>query len=700
MPYTIGETLRLASLDDFDMVFTRDSTSIYEGRWTNSRYDGTPSMQTGPGENSVGTFVYTESSGGATNDQLELNSAAAVLATVMAAWPTAHRKLTLRASIAGRDTFATAGGLMIEGRAAAADNWSTIQLLAGWAHSDTYAAGDTLTDNAGTSHDIAQDGGWVDFTVDIPAAYTEVRLRIEAIESQAYQHDIALWQVQLHTVAPPAPPPPSVTEAPGLTDIAITIDKTLTIALPAVDTLSDTITYSLANLPAGATFTPATRVLRWTPRASAAKMVTYTATDGADTVFQRFLLMAHAADLPTYAILIDWDGDGSYSHPLSDAFIDLTKAGVHTKRGRNYASMIYGRSVAGTLEATLTNHDGDYDRFAPTSELQGLLLPRRRLMFLMAWQDTAYRLWSGYLDKLNKKARTGGNDIVQILATDIIGNLARTDCGVSYRETITVKDGVTAVLTAAGVPDADRGEINGDTMISIYFAADAKALLHLRHLEEAEAGFLWVTGAGKVNFDSVNQRYQQTRSRQVQVTITDEEDYGPDDLPLLPPPQEVDPLKDLANIVEVKVRTWLAESEADLWTLPEVIEMAAGDVRTFLVSAPRHSPRPRRPHRPLHRRSRSSCPRMDYAGRTNRLHSQQRGRRQRQRQNKQHGGHLRGRRHVGKANPDKPTRRRTIPRHAGESARTSADRRQAPRPRAPRRRQHRRIWPPAVHSGQ
>ena len=43
---------------------------------------------------------------------------------------------------------------------------------------------------------------------------------------------------------------------------------------------------------------------------------------------------------------------------------------MRTSRGRNYASMIYGRSMAGTLEATLVNFDGDYDRFATSDSVR------------------------------------------------------------------------------------------------------------------------------------------------------------------------------------------------------------------------------------------------------------------------------------------------------------------------------------------
>ena len=368
-------------------------------------------------------------------------------------------------------------------------------------------------------------------------------------------------------------------------DMALEVGQTLDAKLAAASTLTGPVSYSMTNLPPDAAFTASTRVLTWTPSQAAAHIVTYTATDAADnTEVIRFLLIAHPPGEPQYAILIDWDGDGSFSHPLTDTFADLTKGGVRTTRGRNYASMIYGRSVAGTLEATLVNHEGGYDRLA-SSDLSGLVLPRRRLIFMLAINHVAYRLWSGFLDTAKKIARTGGNDVVRLKATDIIGNLARTDCGVGYKPTTTAAGAVTAVLDAADIHEDDRGAIAGPTQINNYFATDAKALLHLRELEETEAGFLFVTGSGKINFEHVNSRYIHTRSRQAQVTITDAESYKPGDLLILPQPQQHDPLKDIANIVTVQVRHWSEAIETDLWRLAETVELTPGETIRLKASA-------------------------------------------------------------------------------------------------------------------
>ena len=370
-------------------------------------------------------------------------------------------------------------------------------------------------------------------------------------------------------------------------DLATNLDEFFAVTLQ-VGNAGDS--YTATNLPPGLTFNTSSRLISGTTTRAGAWMVTYTITGGggAKTV-DRFLLAVHPAGQPQYALLVDWDGDKSFSHPLTDAFGDLTKGGVRTTRGRNYASMIYGRSVAGTLEATLVNFDGDYDRFA-TSDLSGLLLPRRRIIFVLAADNVAYRLWTGFLDDAEKVERRGGDDVVRVRATDIIGDLARADAGVAYMATTTVPDAVRAVLDAAGIDDDDRGDIAGTTQIEDYFAPDAKALLHLRHLEETEAGFLLLTGAGKITFESVSGRITRMRSRQVQVTITDADTYTADDLLIIPPPKQHDPMKDIANIVTVRVRSWSPASETELWRLGETVELQPGDRVRFQVSTGGSSP--------------------------------------------------------------------------------------------------------------
>ena len=196
--YTIGDTLRLDSLDDLDSIFDRFYTGSSSGRWAVDPTRSTGSGGTGPGTNSSGPYVYVETSGGGNLGQIGVRSAINIKSNVMSAWSGAGRQIAIRASIAGDGSFSVGGGLILEGRDSSGDTWATIELIEGWAYSSTgYTTGGSLTDNNGDAQTIAQDGGWVDFEVAIPDSHTEVRIRIEATNAPVLRHDAALWQVRL-----------------------------------------------------------------------------------------------------------------------------------------------------------------------------------------------------------------------------------------------------------------------------------------------------------------------------------------------------------------------------------------------------------------------------------------------------------------------------------------------------------------------
>ena len=213
--YTFGSTLRLDSIDDLEVIFDRaNDSSSNQGAWVRDAGGRTPTNQTGPGDNTSGAYVYTEASGTTSTQVLSDNSVIEIRDNIMSDWEDSNRTLNLRASIAGNNSLANSGGLMIEGRISDGDAWQEIELLEGWAYSESYTTGGTLTDNNGDSHLIALNGGWVDFSVIIPDTYNQVRVRMEPGTPAAIRNDIALWHVQLIQGVPDDPATASINTVP------------------------------------------------------------------------------------------------------------------------------------------------------------------------------------------------------------------------------------------------------------------------------------------------------------------------------------------------------------------------------------------------------------------------------------------------------------------------------------------------------
>ena len=196
---------RLDSIADLDSFFDRASANA-RGAWILRDSGTTQSSDTGPGTNSGGPYVFSETSSGNAID-IPPGSTLTVNTTTMSAWTGIGRILALRASIAGAFINSSSSGLSVQGRVSAADNFAEIELLEGWAYEATaYVLGGTLTDSAGDDQSIEQDGGWVDYEVDIPDTYTEVKILVIPSGPDFFQNDAALWQVESINGAAANPP--------------------------------------------------------------------------------------------------------------------------------------------------------------------------------------------------------------------------------------------------------------------------------------------------------------------------------------------------------------------------------------------------------------------------------------------------------------------------------------------------------------
>lgn len=82
-------------------------------------------------------------------------------------------------------------------------------------------------------------------------------------------------------------------------------------------------------------------------------------------------------------LLVDWEGNGLFAGANDDVTARLFAAPpVTCSRGRNLASQLTGKSIAGRLAAVLNNTSGDYSAFNTSSPIAGKMLPGRRVRLL------------------------------------------------------------------------------------------------------------------------------------------------------------------------------------------------------------------------------------------------------------------------------------------------------------------------------
>ena len=233
------------SADALEDVFTRfsEGSLATAGAWVAQGTGVTPTSNTGPGTNSSGPYVYSESSASSGPAEILTNSKLVMLESIMDTWTGTGRSITFRVCIQGTGWSGDDEGLRIITGTTEADS-TQLYRLTGWDYSNTYTVGDTVTNRQDDDYTIVEDGGWIDYTIDIPDGheYFELSSFIVALGS-FHLHDLALWQITLTNGAggtdtdavPEAPTAPTLTATDTSITVTLSSDPTSDAAITSRD---------------------------------------------------------------------------------------------------------------------------------------------------------------------------------------------------------------------------------------------------------------------------------------------------------------------------------------------------------------------------------------------------------------------------------------------------------------------------------
>ena len=180
------------------MVFTRFSGILAtDGAWRAFASGTTGTSNTGPGSNSPGPYVYSETSASLSVESIEANSKLVMVEAVMDTWTGAGRSITLRACVQGAGWSGDGEGLRIKTGTTEADS-TDLATLSGWDYSNSHAVDDEVTNRQNDVYSVVEDGGWIDWTVDIPDGHTYFEVGLDLVSSGSrHLRDIGLWQIEL-----------------------------------------------------------------------------------------------------------------------------------------------------------------------------------------------------------------------------------------------------------------------------------------------------------------------------------------------------------------------------------------------------------------------------------------------------------------------------------------------------------------------
>ena len=165
-----------------------------QGRWDVDAGGSTGSGVTGPGTNSSGPYVYTETSSSASGTIRERSRVDLIVVDM---WPEPTDRV-LRLRISAQGEFTEAGeGLEVQSRVDDTDTFDVQKLIRGWAYSDGHSLGGTIRDAGGVDHVCSQTGGWIDVDIAIPDGDMQVRFEEVWTTGTNWLHDIALWHAEL-----------------------------------------------------------------------------------------------------------------------------------------------------------------------------------------------------------------------------------------------------------------------------------------------------------------------------------------------------------------------------------------------------------------------------------------------------------------------------------------------------------------------
>jgi hypothetical protein len=302
----------------------------------------------------------------------------------------------------------------------------------------------------------------------------------------------------------------------------------------------------------------------------------------------------------SYTLLVDWNNDGDFTDANEDVTGDVLS--LSWERGRDYASQLQGRSVAGKLTSTLINTDGKYSPSNTSSALTGLILPGRSVQLQASSGSFNYTFpvafkavrWQGKLDRILPAPAAAGRKTATLTAFGTLGFLNQFETQLASQTNILTSDeagedsAIGSILTDVGWPDdtTNRDLEEGKTTISRFWISGKRTIDALRLVEEAEAGFLLESKTGQIAFQNRHHRIVATASTTSQATFSDADGAAHTFVQVA----QDDPLGTILNHVEATARTFDTASLAVLWTHPETGSasptLAPGETKVFVAEYP------------------------------------------------------------------------------------------------------------------
>ena len=275
-------------------------------------------------------------------------------------------------------------------------------------------------------------------------------------------------------------------------------------------------------------------------------------------------------DYPGLTLLVDWSGDGDFSHASSDVSEFIVPSSFDCHRGRNFSAQAKATAAAGKLNVKLWSEDNRFDLLASDSIISGVLPQGKKITARIGIEE----IWSGHIDEFNFKLNYNGFNTVEITGLGNIANLVDEKVNIAPHSRITTAEAAELVLSRTG-ETAYIAE--GDVVLDRWRVEETDTLSALRDLEELELGFLCERRDGAIWFQGRSLReggIYQTPAMELR-----------DDTGIIVAERFTE-IKRIANTVSVPVNSFADGSTEVLWTTANPITVPANDTLQIKVAYP------------------------------------------------------------------------------------------------------------------
>lgn len=284
---------------------------------------------------------------------------------------------------------------------------------------------------------------------------------------------------------------------------------------------------------------------------------------------------------PTYQVLVDWDGDGTFD----DAGEDITSRVL----ARTALQMTYGREQAralapaaiGRASFDVDNRSLDYSPENDASPLAGDLAPGKNVLIRVTLNGVTYDLYRGFLDDYELHPERPEQS-VSYSSLDALARLGEAKVTTGLHRGITTGQAIGLVLDEVGWPAAARDLDAGATSIAYWWedGTDAYAAVQALVNSEGPPAFVTIGADGDFVFRDRTHRLRRSSSITAQATWSD---AGAE--PRYSAPFTVDHgWRDIVNRVDFDVATRLPGGELEeVWRSDDTF--ALDDQETIAITA-------------------------------------------------------------------------------------------------------------------